>query len=190
MFQMCIRCLYALLANISSPDKDATTKSSPTTPMHFPAVLVSKSTVDGFPAQPYLSCRRFPIPNPSKFTYLVCAWSGFGKNPSPFFATSFLGSTSTCLLSKRRSSGVMTFFGSASVCLPLFCWLSGEEEDPVIESGRDGAAVDSVKRGAGKLGFLSMASMSRWNLRKRASARMSVDSRSILPESSLTVGTC
>lgn len=50
----------------------------------------------------------------------------------------------------------------------------------------EGAAVLSVKRGAGKLGFLSMASIRRLNLRKSASARMRVDSRSIVPESSLT----
>lgn len=48
------------------------------------------------------------------------------------------------------------------------------------------AIAAGFRRGAGKLDFLSMASMRRWNLRKRASARIRVDSRSILPESSLT----
>ena len=41
--------------------------------------------------------------------------------------------------------------------------------------------------GAGKLDFLSIASTVRWKRRKRASARMRVDSRSIVVESSLTV---
>lgn len=41
--------------------------------------------------------------------------------------------------------------------------------------------------GVGKLDFLSMASTVRWKRRKRASARMRVDSRSIVVESSLTV---
>ena len=41
--------------------------------------------------------------------------------------------------------------------------------------------------GAGKLDFLSMASTVRWKRRNRASARMRVDSRSIVEESSLTM---
>lgn len=131
--------------------------------------------------------------------------------PSPFPATSFLGSTTTSLLNSFLSSGVMTFcrppglFGSG--CLPLSaccCWVP-----PLLPEGvegrlsllllllaagggdgrrgkSDGAAVFKLKRGAGKLFFLSIASMSRWNFLKSASARMSVDSRSMLPESSLT----
>lgn len=40
--------------------------------------------------------------------------------------------------------------------------------------------------GAGKLCFLSTASTVRWNLRKRPSARVMVDGRSIVFDSSLT----
>lgn len=170
-----------------------------------------------------LSSSLSPFAHPSRQAFVLTRFiywpldAAFARNPSPCLATSFLGRISTCLLSRRRSSGVMTFLGSplglfgGSGCLP-FCpgWvlllslllllllsllllppppLSGVEGRLLGESGasREGAIVFKEKRGAGKLGFLSMASMSRWNLRKRASARMSVDSRSIVPESSLTV---
>ena len=55
-----------------------------------------------------------------------------------------------------------------------------EEEVLVCAVGR------FLSLGAGKLDFLSMASTVRWNRRKRASARMRVDSRSMVVESSLT----
>lgn len=42
------------------------------------------------------------------------------------------------------------------------------------------------RRGAGKFFFLSTASTTRWNLMKRASALMRVESRSMLPDNSLT----
>lgn len=41
--------------------------------------------------------------------------------------------------------------------------------------------------GAGKLDFLSIASTVRWKRRKSASARMSVDSKSMVVDSSLTL---
>ncbi len=55
-----------------------------------------------------------------------------------------------------------------------------EEEDDV-----DGPFL--ARAGAGKLCFLSMASTRRWKRRNSASARMRVDSRSIVFESSFTI---
>lgn len=121
-----------------------------------------------------------PSPNPP---HLTCAASGFAKNPSPFPTTSFRGSTTTSRESKLRSSGVMTFLGSAA---PPSGFLPPCTAFAAVDAAAAAIAA-GVRRGAGKLDFLSMASMRRWNLRKSASARMRVDSRSILPESSLTV---
>lgn len=66
----------------------------------------------------------------------------------------------------------------------------GEEVLPPAE-GDVGASADEndeprVRRGPGKFSFLSTASTRRWKRRKSASARMRVDSRSILPDNSLT----
>lgn len=125
----------------------------------------------------------------------------FRTNPSPLPTTSFLGSTSTFRLSSFRSSGVIIFL-AASLCAGV----PGEAVLPPREGGGAGpldelppavvvgvvgasdADPGSRRRGAGKFSFLSAASTRRWKRRKRASARTSVESRSIEPESSLTVG--
>lgn len=133
----------------------------------------------------------------SSHAHFMCARSGLARNPSPFSATSFRGRTTTSLLSSRRSSGVMIFVGSelldGSGFLPCCCWLLllllllGAVDGPLAGVLlREGGGDVVFRRGAGKLGFLSMASMRRVNLRKSASARIRVDSRSIVPESSLT----
>lgn len=91
-----------------------------------------------------------------------CTIYYFPGIPSPFAATVLRGNTSTFLLNSLRSSGVIVFAGSAF--LPLAAELPG----------------------AGKFCFLSIASTTRWNLRKRASALINVDSKSIVLDSSLT----
>lgn len=113
------------------------------------------------------------------------------KKPSPLPATSFLGSTSTSLLSRLLSSGVMTFSTSffCSGAFPV-----SRRGEPFDGGGWALAASDDAEgeprlgraRGAGKLGFLSIVSISLLNRRKRDSARIKVESRSMLPESSLT----
>ena len=117
------------------------------------------------------------------------------RSPSPFCATVFLGSTSTFLLSSFRSSGVIILSaGTSSLPLPLFaalplllllllfCEVLCVWDEP------DSALPVGCFRGAGKFCFLSTASTRRWNFLKRDSARMRVDSRSIVLESSLTNG--
>lgn len=68
---------------------------------------------------------------------------------------------------------------------------------PVLDSPVSASAgvvsddLPARSRGAeGKLPFLSMASTRRWKRLKRASARMRVDSRSMVPESSFTFRWC
>lgn len=196
----------------SNPSSSSTSPKTPSPARYVYATIVQTGLV--LPSISYQSFLCWSRPRTS-FNSLHFSPPDFAKNPSPFFATSFRGKTSTSLLKRRRSSGVMTFFcspgllgGCCSVCLPfccrcvLFgcccddgdgCWLALDIEGWAAEAAalaaalmREGAAVDSVKRGAGKLVFLSMASTRRVKRRKRASARMSVDSRSIVPESSLT----
>jgi hypothetical protein len=121
----------------------------------------------------------------------------FLTNPSPLPTTSFLGRTSTFLLNSFRSSGVIIFLAaSVSGCLPGEVVLLPREggracvltalPPAVGEVGVSGEDGPSVLLGAGKFSFLSTASTRRWKRRKRASARTSVDSRSIEPDSSLT----
>lgn len=126
-------------------------------------------------------------------------------NPSPFPTTSFLGNTSTVRLNNRLSSGVMTLV-SSSFFFPASFFFAGDLAAaalpasvpvvvPVLDSPASGSEVSddlpARSRGAeGKLPFLSMASTRRWKRLKRASARMRVDSRSMVPESSFTVSGC
>jgi hypothetical protein len=67
--------------------------------------------------------------------------------------------------------------------LPLPAALS-----PEVDGAADRLRTGRCRNfGAGKLDFLSIASTVRWKRRKRASARMRVDSKSIVVESSFTV---
>lgn len=91
-----------------------------------------------------------------------CTTYYFPGIPSPLAATVLRGNTATFLLNSLRSSGVIVFSGLAFLPLPA--------ELP----------------GAGKFCFLSIASTTRWNLRKRASALIKVDSRSIVLDNSFT----
>ena len=132
---------------------------------------------------------------PSTETATLLATHAAQKGPAaaaaaaPFFCTTLRGRTSTSRLRSLRSSGLMIFFlffsCSSLVCVRFCCCrdepCGGEEEDD-----DDGSGSGSV-RGAGKFCFLSMASTRRLKRRKSASARMSVDSRSIVLESSLTI---
>lgn len=84
-----------------------------------------------------------------------------------------------------------------SLPLPLSVGVRlGDDESFAVDAPgcEDGGELGSVTAvpilcrtaGLGKLDFLSMASTVRWKRRKRASARTSVESRSIVLESSLT----
>lgn len=101
--------------------------------------------------------------------------------PSPFFCTTFLGSTSTVLLSSFRSSGVIVFFACSSAAFPL---PSDGLGDVGVELGGGGESLMTL--GAGKFCFLSIASINRWKRRNKDSARINVDSRSIVFDNSLT----
>lgn len=108
-------------------------------------------------------------------------------SPSPFFCTTFRGRISTSLLRSLRSSGLMTG-AESSLALPLSTDGAGSP------SPCDAEELCRWVRGLGKLRFLSTASTLRWKRRNKASARISVESRSIVLESSLTkfgqVSTC
>jgi len=117
-------------------------------------------------------------------------------NPSGFFVVSFLGTVTTSRLSSCLNSGVITFTGSS---FPLPAALRGDGNvavvfvvlllSPPLETScddDDGEENPIRNLGAGKFSFLSMASTRRWKRLNRASARMRVDSRSMVPESSLT----
>ena len=112
--------------------------------------------------------------------------------PSPFLATVSRGSTSTLRLSNFRSSGVMTF-GCSSLPLPLLLWPFDGPGAFLFGCGRGrcgsnctGSGSRGFFLGAGKFCFLSTASTSLLYFWKRASALISVDSRSIVLLSSLT----
>lgn len=129
-------------------------------------------------------------------TSMRCIYFVTVAHPSPFCATSFLGRIATSRLRRPLSSGVMTFTTSSCSSGALSLFWDGER-GPVLGSSpaltvplvEDDVAVldERVVLGAGKFFFLSIASTSRWKRRNRASARIRVDSRSIVHESSLTV---
>jgi len=136
-----------------------------------------------------------PSSGPCPSAMLYFPWCT--HSPSPCFATCFRGRTSTLRLSNARSSGVMTFSTSSG----FFCPCLGDSCREALFPGDAGlppsvdvpAAAGAVlgrSRGPGKLPFLSMVSTSRWKRRNSASARMRVDSRSMVPESSLTASGC
>ena len=78
-------------------------------------------------------------------------------------------------------------FVSAPLVAPLpAAFLDGEVPDVAEEEEEEEGNNRCLRLGFGKLDFLSMASTVRWKRRKRASARMRVDSRSIELDSSLT----
>lgn len=103
-------------------------------------------------------------------------------DPSAFrVALGFFSKTSTFRLSSFLNSGVMirSGFGEPELALPFG---AGFRPGLVAEALWPGLSV----LGAGKLCFLSTASTNRWKRRKRTSARIKVDSRSIVPDSSFT----
>lgn len=90
----------------------------------------------------------------------------------------------------------MTFGCAGSggtIALPLAGDFAGDLAGDAADGPEGPATVDDVDdffswtRGAGKFCFLSTASTSLWNRLNRVSARMRVDSRSMVLESSLTV---
>lgn len=93
----------------------------------------------------------------------------------------FFSNSSTFRLSRFLNSGVMirSDFGELALDLPFG---AGFGAALVAAALWPGLSV----LGAGKLCFLSTASTNRWYRRKRTSARIKVDSRSIVPDSSFT----
>ena len=119
--------------------------------------------------------------------------------PPPCSATSCLSSLSTFRLNSLRSSGLITrssVFSSDSRRVLGFAARFGHcggGSDPVDEDAPcDGESSAAVLRrrscfGSGKFDFLSTASTVRWKRRNNISARMRVELRSIVFESSFTV---
>lgn len=105
-----------------------------------------------------------------------------------------LSNTTTFRLSSWRSSGLMTLSSSAdglTALLPLPLAAAASEPDALPSApSADGPDVMDLRclaaGAAGKLCFLSMASTVRWKRRKRDSARMRVEGRSMVLDSSLT----
>jgi len=153
-----------------------------------------------------------PLPSDLPVTTQMCTTgnntiANHPGKPSANLDGSFRGIVTTVRLSNCLSSGVITltssFFAFPVSCddthapcchcccpveflLPLsFPVLPGLDEGRFDE---DAVGEDRIGwcLGAGKFSFLSMASTRRWKRLKRASARMRVDSRSIVPESSFT----
>ena len=103
----------------------------------------------------------------------------------------------TSRLSSLLNSGVITL-ASSSFSLPAASRGDREEGEVAVVLAAVPPSFETLfeddvgeerpgrNLGAGKFCFLSMASTRRWKRLNRASARIRVDSRSIVPESSLT----
>lgn len=146
--------------------------------------------------EPYHSFKTTPNAEQSDAKY-TCR-EHHDPTPPPFATTVSLSSTSTFRLSKPLNSGLMTFASAPSsvlACLPLSV---PDDEACALEScvlgigpGPEAIAASCflcLACGAdGKLLFLSTVSTVLWKRLKSDSARTRVDSRSMVPESSLTI---
>ena len=121
---------------------------------------------------------------------MECYREGIGSvfpTPPPCSSTVSLSNISMSRLSKALSSGVMvrSFFASLLLDVTLPTEASVAE---VLAMGLFGSSIGLRRRmlGSGKLFFLSIVSIIRRKRRNRLSARIKVDSRSIVPDRSLT----
>jgi hypothetical protein len=165
----------------------------PVLPHPIPSVSIPCTYIPRYP----LIRKYNPAPSTTRYSSHLFHFPPVPANPSPFFATSFRGNTSTCRLSSRLSSGVITFSGCFCCCCCCCCGCAAAGAFPASLPGEAGGSAElgsdddpwvSRGLGAGKFPFLSTASTRRWKRLKRASARMRVESRSMVHESSLTVG--
>lgn len=133
-----------------------------------------------------------PSHNATRELMITILHHAYLPTPLPCSDVLSLSSFSTFRLNNARSSGLITLASCSSppTCLPLsvpevVAWLVDvEEPEPPATPV---AGFRCLACGAeGKFPFLSIVSTVRWNLLNRDSARTSVDSRSIVPESSLT----